>query len=40
MFSAIIKDAESGYKGFVNSIDELIEHIESLYKGNKNFKRS
>lgn len=32
MFSAIIKDAESGYKGFVNSIDELIEHIESLYK--------
>ena len=40
MFSAIVKDAESGYMNFANSIDELIEHIETLYKKNKNFKRS
>lgn len=40
MFSSIVKDAKSGNMNFVNSIDELIEHIESLYKGNKNFKRS
>lgn len=40
MFSAIIKDAKSGAMGFVNSIDELTEHIETLYKKNKNFKRS
>ena len=40
MFSSIVKDAKSGNMDFVNSIDELIEYIESLYKGNKNFKRS
>lgn len=40
MFSAIIKDAESDKMRFINSIDELIEVIETLYKGNKNFKRS
>ena len=28
MFSAIIKDAESGYMGFINSIDELVVHID------------
>lgn len=39
MFSAIVKDAESGYMNFTNSIDELIDHIETLYKKNKNFKR-
>ena len=40
MFSSIVKYAKSGNMDFVNSIDELIEYIESLYKGNKNFKRS
>lgn len=40
MFSSIVKDAKSGNMDFVNSIDELIAYIESLYKKNKNFKRS
>ena len=38
MFSSIVKDAKSGNMDFVNSIDELIEYIESLYKGNKILK--
>ncbi len=40
MFSSIVMDAESGKMRFANSIDELIEVIETLYKKNKNFKRS
>lgn len=40
MFSSIVMDVESDEMRFVNSIDELIEVIETLYKKNKNFKRS
>ena len=40
MFSSIVIDVESDEMRFANSIDELIEVIETLYKKNKNFKRS
>lgn len=40
MFSSIVMDVESDKMRFANSIDELIEVIETLYKKNKNFKRS
>jgi len=40
MFSSIVMDVASDKMMFANSIDELIEVIETLYKKNKNFKRS
>ena len=40
MFSSIVMDVESDKMRFANSIDELIEVIETLYKKNKSFKRS
>ena len=40
MFSSIVMDVESDRIRSVDSIDELIKVIETLYEKNKNFKRS